>query len=206
MTTEDRGAHRAGPPGSALRLVAYPEAELPGELARQVAGIEGRVWPGSRFGHDPALGPRTLLLVAGDGAVGASLTLLYKEVPCGGRVRRAAGLSGVVTRPEWCGRGLGGRLVAGARAELAADPAVDVALFSCDRPLVPFYERAGFERLPGSVLVGGTPAEPLATDGPGFDKEVLAAFFAPGAEGEADRAALSGTRIPLHPGTVDRLW
>lgn len=205
-TTGGTGAHRAGPPGSALRLVAYPEAELPGELARQVEGIEGRVWPGSRFGHDPALRPRVLVLLDGDGVVGASLALLYKEVACGGRVRRAAGLSGVVTRPEWSGRGLGGRLVAGARAVLDADPAVDLALFSCDRPLVPFYERAGFERLPGTVLVGGTPQEPLATDAPGFDKEVLGAFFAAGEEGGADRAALTGSRVLLHPGAVDRLW
>ncbi|GLV86620.1 hypothetical protein Slala03_63090 [Streptomyces lavendulae subsp. lavendulae] len=206
MTTENRDARGGGPPGSVLRLAAYPQAELPAELARQVAGIEARVWPGSRFGHDPLLRPRVLVLLDGDGVVGGSLTLLYKEVPCGGRVRRAAGLSGVVTRPEWCGRGLGGRLVAGARAVLDADPAVDLALFSCDRPLAAFYERAGFERLPGTVLVGGTPDEPLATDAPGFDKEVLGAFFAAGADGGADRAALSGSRVALHPGTVDRLW
>ncbi|MFD9573500.1 GNAT family N-acetyltransferase [Streptomyces sp. NPDC059982] len=189
-----------------MRLLSYSARALPAGLAAQVAAIEARAWPGSAPGHDPALRPRVLLLVDGAGTVGACLALLHKEIPCAGRGRRAAGLSAVVTRPELRGRGLGGRLVAGARAALAADPAVDLALFSCDRPLAPFYEAAGFERLPGTVLVGGTPAEPLATDAPGFDKEVLAAFFAPDPEGAADRAALAGTRVPLHPGAVDRLW
>ncbi|MFD3871309.1 hypothetical protein [Streptomyces sp. NPDC058623] len=81
---------------------------------------------------------------------------------------------------------------------------MDLALFSCDRPLVPFYEGAGFDPLPGTVLVGGTPDDPLCSDAPGFDKTVLAAFFT--ADPDADRAALSGTRVPLHPGRVDRLW
>lgn len=100
--------------------------------------------------------------------------------------------------------------MAAARAGLAADPGVDLALFSCDRELVPFYEAAGFEVLPGTVLVGGTPAEPLATDAPGLGKTVLGAFPAGAAHGEgrADevRAAFTGIRVPLYPGTIDRLW
>lgn len=66
----------------------------------------------------------------------------------------------------------------------------------------PFYEAAGFTRLPGTVLVGGTPEEPLATDAPGFDKEVLADFPGP----HTDAAAFTGVRIALYPGLVDRLW
>ncbi|WP_328298351.1 GNAT family N-acetyltransferase [Streptomyces sp. NBC_00435] len=190
---------------------------LPAGLAGQVAALEQQAWPGSAAGHDPALAPRAVLLLDGEGRVAASLALLYKAVGLpDGRTYRAAGLSGVVTRPDVRGRGYGARLVAAARASLAADPAVDLALFSCDQGLVPFYEAAGFEVLPGTVLVGGTPADPLATDAPGLDKTVLGAFFeaaahveAPAhAEGRADevRAAFTGIRVPLHPGTVDRLW
>ncbi|MFD9457865.1 GNAT family N-acetyltransferase [Streptomyces sp. NPDC059985] len=187
-----------------MRLLSYAEADLPEELARRIAALEATAWPGAAPGHDPALTPRALLLVGADGTVGASLALLYKEVPLAGRTCRAAGLSSVVTRPELRGRGLGGRLVVAARTALAADPAVDLALFSCDRSLVPFYGAAGFDALPGTVLVGGTPEDPLATDAPGFDKAVLAAFFTP--DPDADRAALTGTRVPLHPGNTDRLW
>ncbi|MCP3758092.1 GNAT family N-acetyltransferase [Streptomyces sp. TBY4] len=186
--------------------------ELPAGLAAQVAELEARAWPGSSPGHDPELRPRTVLLLDADGRVASSLALLYKPVRLAdGRTYRAAGLSAVVTRDGVRGRGYGSRLVAAARAVLAADPEVDLALFSCDPELVPFYRAAGFEVLPGTVLVGGTPAEPLATDAPGLDKTVLGAFFGEGrtdGEGRADRvrAAFTCIRVPLYPGTIDRLW
>lgn len=186
------------PAGTAL--LAYEEAALPPALAAQVADLEAQAWPGAAPGHDPALAPRAMLLLDADGTVAASLALLFKEVRHAGRTHRAAGLSSVVTRPGVRGRGYGGALVAAARTALAADPAVDLVLFSCDRPLVPFYEAAGFVPLPGAVLVGGTPEEPLATDAPGFDKQVMADLLG------ADPAAFAGTRIALHPGPVDRLW
>ncbi|MFD4869319.1 GNAT family N-acetyltransferase [Streptomyces sp. NPDC058412] len=189
-----------------MRVVGFAEAELPAGLRRGVAELEDAAWPGAEPGHDPALAPRALLLLDADGVVAASLALLFKEIRLAGRTYRAAGLSAVVTRPVLRGRGHGARLVAAARAELAADPAVDLVLFSCDRPLAPFYEAAGFAQLPGTVLVGGAPddPEPLATDAPGFDKVVLADFFTddPG----RDRAAFTGVRVPLHPGHTDRLW
>ncbi|WP_330296160.1 GNAT family N-acetyltransferase [Streptomyces sp. NBC_00503] len=200
-----------------MRIAVHEARALPAGLAAQVAALEAQAWPGSAPGHDPALRPKSVLLLAQDGSVLASLALLYKPVRLAdGRTYRAAGLSGVVTRADVRGRGHGARLVAAARAELAADPAVDLALFSCDRDLVPFYGAAGFEVLPGTVLVGGTPQDPLATDAPGFAKTVLAAFFAgagagAGAgddEGRTDqvRTAFTGIRVPLHPGTIDRLW
>ena len=37
------------------------------------------------------------------------------------------------------------------------DSGADLGIFTCDRPLQAFYERAGWQVLPGSVLVGGTP-------------------------------------------------
>ncbi|MDX6759859.1 MULTISPECIES: GNAT family N-acetyltransferase [unclassified Streptomyces] len=186
------------------RVLGFAEADVPAALAVQVADLEAEAWPGSTPGHDPALAPRTLLLLDDEGAVAAALALLYKGIPLAGRTYRAAGLSSVVTRSALRGQGFGGRLVAAARAELAADPAVDLALFSCDRPLAPFYEAAGFAPLPGTVLVGGTPGDPLATDAPGFDKAVMAAFFTDSPA--ADRAAFTAVRVPLHPGSVDRLW
>lgn len=200
-----------------MRIVVHGARGLPAGLAAQVAALEAQAWPGAASGHDPALRPKAVLLLEDDGGVLASLVLLHKPVRLAdGRTYRAAGLSGVVTRADVRGRGHGARLVAAARAELAADPAVDLALFSCDRDLVPFYGAVGFEVLPGTVLVGGTPQDPLATDAPGFDKAVLAAFFAgagAGAaaaddEGRTDqvRTAFTGIRVPLYPGTIDRLW
>ncbi|MFI9061716.1 GNAT family N-acetyltransferase [Streptomyces sp. NPDC053429] len=168
-----------------------------GQRAGAVGGLSAGAVAGLAAGEAAAAGQRA-------GVVGACLTLLRKEIRLAGATYRAAGLSAVVTRPELRGRGLGGRLVTAARELLAADPEVDVALFSCDRELTPFYEAAGFERLPGTVLLGGTPADPLPSDRPGFDKSVLAAFFTP--DPAATRAVFTAARIPLYPGPVDRLW
>ncbi|MFK0222552.1 GNAT family N-acetyltransferase [Streptomyces vinaceus] len=183
-------------------VVTYAQAELPARFAAQVAALEAQAWPGATAGHDPGLAPEVMLLLDDGETVLVSLALLHKEIRHAGRTYRAAGLSAVVTRDTARGRGHGGGLVAAARAALAADPAVDLVLFSCDRPLVPFYEAAGFTRLPGTVLVGGTPEQPLATDAPGFAKEVLADFS--GADTGAE--AFTGARIALYPGLVDRLW
>ncbi|MET9698765.1 GNAT family N-acetyltransferase [Streptomyces sp. NPDC006529] len=188
-----------------MTIATYAEADLPPALAAQAAALEARAWPGAAPGHDPALAPRTMLLLDAPGAVAAALTLLHKEIRHAGRTYRAAGLSAVVTREDVRGRGHGGRLVAAARSALALRPGPDLALFSCDRGLAAFYEAAGFRRLPGAVLVGGTPQDPLATDAPGFDKVVLADFFGPTHEADP-AAAFAGTRIGLYPGTVDRLW
>ncbi|MFD7031116.1 GNAT family N-acetyltransferase [Streptomyces sp. NPDC059917] len=188
--------------GARSRVLAYDEAAVPAELAAQVEALEARAWPGASPGHDPALAPRAMLLLDAAGSVAASLTLLHKEVRHAGRTYRAAGLSAVVTREDARGRGHGGRLVAAARDALARRPGPDLALFSCDRELAPFYGAAGFRPLPGAVLVGGTPEDPLATDAPGFDKVVMAAFFT----AQADPAAFAGTRIGLYSGTIDRLW
>ncbi|WP_330330145.1 GNAT family N-acetyltransferase [Streptomyces sp. NBC_00536] len=190
-----------------MRIVTYAEADLPDALAAQTAALEAQAWPGSTPGHDPALAPRVMLLLDEAGAVAAALTLLHKEIRHAGRTYRAAGLSAVVTRADARGRGHGGRLVAAARAALAARPGPDLALFSCDRELAAFYEAAGFRRLPGAVLVGGTPEDPLATDAPGFDKVVMAEFFGEAETDQADpAAAFAGARIGLYSGTIDRLW
>ncbi|QES50381.1 GNAT family N-acetyltransferase [Streptomyces venezuelae] len=192
---------RPAPPG----VRVWAEAELPAGIARQIAELEAEAWPGSAPGHDPELAPKVMALVGEDGTVAASLALLFKDIRHAGRTYRAAGLSAVVTRSGLRGRGYGGRLVEAARHELTGAGAVDLVLFSCDRPLVPFYAAAGFTPLPGSVLVGGTPEDPLTTADPGFDKVVLAAV-PPRSEDAVDLRVFRGARIGLYPGAVDRLW
>jgi aminoglycoside 2'-N-acetyltransferase I len=54
---------------------------------------------------------------------------------------------------------------------------LDLGLFTCDRPLQGFYERAGWHLLPGAVLVGGTRRSPFPSDQPGFDKVTMADCF-----------------------------
>ncbi|MEV0372937.1 GNAT family N-acetyltransferase [Streptomyces sp. NPDC050636] len=176
--------------------------------------------------HDPALQPLSMLLVA-NGTVLAALDILSKPIVHAGRRYRAGGLSTVVTRQAARGQGYGRRLVTAAHDAMAAsgldldldrhrhrhrhldlgldlDLDWDLGVFTCDRPLQSFYESAGWHRLPGTVLTGGTPQNPFPSDQPGFDKVTMADFFSDRARKE--RLAFHHTRIELFPGEIDKLW
>lgn len=141
------------------------------------------------------------MLLVDDGVVVAALDILRKELQHAGSTFQAGGLSTVVTRADLRGRGHGHRLVTAARATMA-DLHLDLGIFTCDRPLLPFYESTGWQHLPGTVLIGGTPNDPFPSDQPGFDKVTVAAFFTP----LARPAAFHGSRIALYPGQIDKLW
>jgi len=187
-----------------MRFVSFPEADVPRPLREQVVAIQRQAWPSDDepdLGpwHDPALRPWSLLLLDGDRVV-AALDVLSKELEHCGERFAASGLSAVVTDEGVRGRGYGTRLAAEARRLLAER--VDLGIFTCDRELQAFYERAGWDHLPGTVLVGGTPDDPLPSDR--LDKVTIAAFF-------SERACVAGpsfvgARIELHPGQIDRLW
>ncbi|MCK7626048.1 GNAT family N-acetyltransferase [Streptomyces sp. RS10V-4] len=194
-----------------MQIVTCPEAATPPDLRTQVRELQDQAWPPGPAGsppappgpvHDPALQPLSLLLVD-DGRVLAALDILTKDIEHAGRRYAAGGLSTVVTRQDVRGRGHGRRLVGQARATMAAR-GLDLGLFTCDRPLRSFYESAGWQHLPGAVLVGGTAQAPFPSDRPGFDKVTMAGFFSPRAL--RDRAAFPGSRIAVHPGDIDALW
>ncbi|MFE9553149.1 GNAT family N-acetyltransferase [Streptomyces sp. NPDC006692] len=189
------------------RILTFPEADTPPALRAQVLALQDEAWPpdvpSSGTSHDPALRPVSMLLV--DGAtVLAALDILTKDIEHAGHRLRAGGLSTVVTRRAARGQGHGRRLVTAAREHMARSGTYDVGLFTCDRPLRAFYESAGWQELPGTVLVGGTEADPFPSDRPGFDKATMGAFFTPAAR--TAQPAFPHTRIALHPGHVDRLW
>ncbi|WP_235445239.1 GNAT family N-acetyltransferase [Streptomyces sioyaensis] len=185
-----------------------PEAVVPPALRTQVSELRDEAWPPdsasapSTFAHDPALRPVSMLLVEGSSVL-AALDILRKEIVHDGRRFRAAGLSTVVTRLAARGQGHGRRLVTAARTEMAAME-LDLGLFTCDRPLQPFYESAGWQQLPGAVLIGGTPSAPFPSDRAGFDKVTMAGFFS--AVGLRHRSSFPHSRIELYPGEIDRLW
>jgi aminoglycoside 2'-N-acetyltransferase I len=193
-----------------MRIMSFPEAATPPELRRQVLELQHQAWPpenstalsASPLTHDPTLRPLSMLLVK-DGRVLATLDILSKELAHAGRRYRAGGLSTVVTRQEAQGRGYGRRLVVAARQAMAAGE-LDLALFTCDRPLQGFYERAGWELLPGAVLIGGTRSSPFPSDQSGLDKVTMAAFFS--AEAQRHRSSFQHAHIELYPGEIDKLW
>jgi GNAT superfamily N-acetyltransferase len=188
-----------------VRIRSYPEAAVPLDLRVQVAALQDQAWPGAEPSgpepvHDPDLDPLEVLLVDG-GRVIAALDILSKRLEHDGATFAASGLSTVVTDSARRGEGHGRRLVAAART-LMTERGADLGIFTCDTPLGPFYETAGWAILPGTVLIGGTPDDPFPSDR--FDKVTLASFFTP--HGRAHAAAFVGARVALYPGPVDRLW
>ena len=193
-----------------MDVVSVPEATVPTELKVQVHTLQERAWPSWRGAdipadqpiHDPALRPVSMVLVD-DGRVRAALDILHKEIAHAGRSWKAGGLSTVVAREEDRGRGYGRMLVAAAREAMAAE-GLDNGLFTCDRYLQGFYERAGWRVLSRSALIGGTPDAPFPSDQPGFDKVTMAEFFT--VEAKQAAAAFENSRIELYPGAIDKLW
>jgi aminoglycoside 2'-N-acetyltransferase I len=193
-----------------MRIVSYPEAATPPELRVQVLALQREAWPpegsaahsGTALTHDPSLNPLSMLLVDDDTVV-AALDVLTKELVHAGRRYLAGGLSTVVTRRDARGRGHGHRLVMAAREAMAAS-GLDLGLFTCDRPLQAFYERAGWLLLPRAVIVGGTRGSPFPSDQPGFDKVTLGAFFS--ARARSHQLSFHDSRIELYPGEIDKLW
>ena len=191
-------------PHSPIATVArWPQAAVPPAARRQIAALEREAWPDARSGelaHDEALRPVCLALLEGEVVV-AALAVLSKPLEHDGERYAASGLSAVVTDPRRRRRGHGTRLVKAGLA-LMREAGVDLGLLTCDAELVAFYEGAGWTALPGAVLVGGTPAAPLPSDG--FAKTVMATFLSDRARRNA--AAFRRARIELYPGTIDRLW
>jgi aminoglycoside 2'-N-acetyltransferase I len=194
-----------------MHVVSLPQAAVPAELRAQVAALEREAWPGPGDApgipagdppprHDPALDPRSLLLVD-DGRVLAALAILSKELDHAGQRYAASGLSTVVTAAAERRKGYGRRLVTAARTAIEGSGA-DLGLFTCDSSVAPFYEAAGWSILAGAVIVGGTPSDPLPSDR--FDKVTFATFLSDHARRHA--TTFVDARIALYPGEIDRLW
>lgn len=188
-----------------MEILHWPEADVPPPIRRQVAALADDTElagpeNGPELRHDPALRPVSFALLV-EGRVLASLAILSKGLDHRGERYRASGLSSVVTHPAVRRRGYGRRLIVAAREAMCAAGA-DLALFTCDRPLSPFYESGGYMVLPGTVLVGGVPDEPLPSDR--LDKVALWYPFT--SRVRANTADFQGARVELYPGSIDRLW
>jgi aminoglycoside 2'-N-acetyltransferase I len=193
-----------------MEVVCWPEAEVPPDLRLQVVALQEQGWASELTGpatpsglaltHDPALRPLSMLLVD-EGSVLASLDILSKDIAHRGQRYAASGLSTVVTGRAHRRKGYGRQLVEAARGAIA-ESGVDLGIFTCDRPLQAFYERAGWQMLAGTVLVGGTPEAPFPSDQ--FDKVTMACFFSGKARAAAE--TFVGCRIELYPGEIDKLW
>jgi aminoglycoside 2'-N-acetyltransferase I len=196
-----------------MKVELYAESDVPAGLSSQVRALNEQAWPTEPLssagttppwtGHDPVLRPLSMLLIE-DGTVRSALSILSKEITHAGVLYRVSGLSTVVTDRATRGRGYGVHLVVAAHSAMRAS-GVDLAIFTCDRPLQGFYERGGWHVLPGSVLVGGTEDAPFASDQfDQFDKVTMVDFFT--AIALRNAPCFEHARINLHPGSIDKLW
>jgi len=182
-------------------IVTFPETNVPAELRKQVLRLHAEAWPDLELhGHDPSLRPLSMLLLD-EGRVVSALDILSKDIHHRREAYAASGLSSVVTDPAQRNHGFGRHLVQTACEEIGRRRA-DLGLFTCDPSLQRFYEKAGWRRLSGTVLIGGTPDQPLPSDRLG--KITMGHFYS--ARASRDAQAFIGARIELYPGEIDKLW
>lgn len=189
-----------------MRVVSYPEHAVPPELRAQVIALQNQAWPPEGPSslapwHDRALDPVSVLLVDDDDRVLSALDILSKRIEHAGDTFDTSGISAMVTDERSRGMGYGSTL-ARAALTMMREAGADLGIFTCNRRLRGFYEGAGWECLPGTVLVGGTREDPFPSDR--FDKVTMASFFS--AKASASRERIRGARIGLYPGDIDRLW
>lgn len=187
-----------------ITVQVYADAELPPAFEAQALVLVRAEWPAAfagarrfarhiRDGHDP---PHRVAahIVATDGFVVVGYaTLIDTRVTIAGEPHPyhylTAGLSSVLTVPEFRRQGWGGRVVAAATRTIDAG-AADIAILFCPPELHPFYARSGWEAVAGGTTLVGDRARPVAHEQPRMMR-----FHSE--RGRADRERLSG---PLYVG------
>jgi GNAT superfamily N-acetyltransferase len=97
-----------------------------------------------------------LWAVVGWDAEGAALSyvgVILRDARWGDRPVRVGGIGGVKTHPASRGRGLATTAIRRALDFFHERGDVDFGLLVCEPGLVPFYERLGWRRFPGELLV-----------------------------------------------------
>ncbi|OMI00045.1 GNAT family N-acetyltransferase [Bradyrhizobium brasilense] len=170
-----------------VRSILYSEAT--DELRRQFALLQHRVdpdWPMPEgtvpAQHDPALNVRSFYSSVDSEIVSYAAVVRKTMMHCRQEFN-IAGLSYVATDPDHQHRGLGSQTVRAATAWIERS-GVDFGVFTCDPPLVSFYEQAGgWAIVPDAVLIGSHDAGALRSDV--LRKVVLMRLFSAKARGAA---------------------
>lgn len=95
----------------------------------------------------------------GDGRVVSHVGMLTRDVEVDGTLTIIGGIGGVKTHPDARGRGYASAALQTASAFFTDDLGVAFVLLVCLPPTVPYYERFGWRRFRGTLLIaqpGGT--------------------------------------------------
>ncbi|GAB6093284.1 GNAT family N-acetyltransferase [Furfurilactobacillus curtus] len=130
-----------------------------------------------------------------DGQLVGSLKIPSTSVVIADHRYQISGLSEVMVAPKYRRKGFGISLIMTAFALIQHDDA-DFSIFTCAPDLVPFYEQGGWTSSPQTVLIGGTTADPIASDKIGT--VAMLSLFTPSALDH--QAAIAGATIALEVG------
>ena len=88
-----------------------------------------------------------------EGAAVCYVGVILRDARWNDRAVRVSGIGGVKTHPASWGRGFATTAIQRARDFFHEQGDVDFGLLVCEPDLVPFYERLGWRRFPGELLV-----------------------------------------------------
>lgn len=145
-----------------MEVSTAPYQELPQALRREINVMlhlayqcEGEADLDETL-HRAELDAQSFCLLDGDGRVAAYAAVLGKSIAQQGQAYALGSLSCVATHPAMRGRGLGARAVKAASDWLRDCGRYDIAAFSCDAGLLPFYRAAaGWEAADVVLLANG---------------------------------------------------
>ena len=97
-----------------------------------------------------AVADYTLVMMDGDQWASA-IELFNQTIRVNGEPVAVCGVSGVMTHPDYQGRGLSSQLMQQALKLMQEKFDPPFAVLDCRKPLIPFYTRLGFKHVPGRI-------------------------------------------------------
>ncbi len=149
-----------------MELIQFPQKNDDADIADKIISLENTVWfqdkEDSVFPSAPDTYVTSFVLMEDNIAichVGVRKTILYHI----GEEYIAYGLSEVVTHPHYQGRGFASQTIKKAAQFIIAQQP-DISIFTCTKEKVEFYQRCGWDAMPGTSFVGGTIEKPFRSD------------------------------------------
>lgn len=146
--------------------------QTPDALRYEIAVILHRVWPdvcpmpGETIpeAHEEELNVRSFYSHI-DGKLVSYAGVIRKTINHNGQTFHIAGLSCVVTDPDYHGQGLGLQTVATATQWIEEQSDIDFGIFTCKPSLAYFYNRAGaWPIVPNITLIGSKDEDALSSE------------------------------------------
>ena len=127
-------------------IEVYPESNL---SSTQLTELEE--WFRQEFGHIPYqwATPDWYVLALMDSVLVSRLGIIERVVSVGQRSVRVAGISGIITHPEWRGRKIASAVLNKAVEFIKSKMDVEFALLLCRQEVAPVYVRLGWMLVDG---------------------------------------------------------